>query len=203
VIVTFSNQYGCGVLTIARRVAGELGYAFVDRQLPVVVAKRLKLAREVVEAQGNAVPTLGERLLTSLERATPELAVPSTTEPFDEVLLRGVQQAVRDYAARGNVVIVGRGAGALLGARPDVLRIFLHASRQWRIAHVMEISSVDAKTAAIEIDRVDRARAAYLQDWYGLTFGDPSNYDICIDVARFDATHITTMLVAAVKALSE
>jgi CMP/dCMP kinase len=200
VIVTFSNEYGCGAVAIARRVAGELGYEFVDRQLPMVVAKRLHLAPEVVEAEGNVFPTLGERLLTSLERATPELAVSSTAEPFDEILLRAVQQAVHDYATQGNVVIVGRGAGAILGARADVVRVFLHAPRRWRIAHVMEVSQVDAKSAGNEIDRVDRARAAYIRDWYALTFGDPSNYDLCIDVSRFDLPQTTTIVVTAVKA---
>ena len=27
------------------------------------------------------------------------------------------------------------------------------------------------------------ARAAYLREWYGLTFGDPANYDLCIDTS--------------------
>jgi CMP/dCMP kinase len=198
-ILTFSNQYGTGAVGIARRVAQELGYKFVDRQLPVVVAKRLQLAPEIVEAQGNAMPTLGERLLNSLERATPELAVPPTGEPFDEVLLRGVQRVVREYAARGNVVFVGRGAGALLGARADVLRIFLHAPRDWRIAHLSQASALDTKSAASEVDRIDRARVAYIQDWYGLAYGDPCNYDLCIDVSRFDAAQITAILVTAVK----
>jgi cytidylate kinase len=198
VIVTVSNEYGSGALEIAARVADELGYEYVDRQLPVVVAKRLQVSPEAVEANEDAAPTLGERFLTVLERATPELAE-TAAEPFDAELLRAVQAAVRDYAARGNVVIVGRGASAILGARPDVLRVFIHAPRDWRIGRVVATIGVPPQVARSEIDRIDHARAAYLRDWYGLQFGDSRNYDLCIDTSRFDAVRSAALIVAAVR----
>jgi CMP/dCMP kinase len=199
VIVTISNEYGCGALEIAKRVAAMLGYEYVDEQLPVVVAKRLQVRPEAVEANEDARPSLGERFLSGLERATPELAA-STAEPFDEELLRAVQDAVRDYAARGNAVIVGRGASAILGARPDVLRVFLHAPRQWRIARVAQGAQAPPRTAEAELDRVDRARSAYLRDWYDLTFGDSRNYDLCIDASRFEPNGCASLVVEAVRA---
>jgi CMP/dCMP kinase len=202
VIVTFSNEYGAGALSIAKRVAGELGYEYADRQLPVVVAKRLSISPEEVEANEDTGRTLGERLLTGLERGTPELAESSTAEPFDAELLRAVQDAVREYASHGDVTIVGRGAGMILGARPDVLRIFVHAPRAWRIERIVEAAGTDAKTAADEIDRIDRARSAYLRDWYGSTFGDPRNYDLCIDASSLGIARSAAAIVAAVRARS-
>ncbi|MBV8066609.1 MAG: cytidylate kinase-like family protein [Candidatus Eremiobacteraeota bacterium] len=198
-IVTVSNEYGSGALEIAERVAGELGYEFVDRQLPVVVAKRLRVSPEAVEANEDAAPTLGERFLTGLERATPELAE-ATAEPFDAELLRAVQAAVRDYAARENVVILGRGASAILGARPDVLRVFIHAPRDWRIERVVAMTGVRQELVQAEVDRIDHARAAYVRNWYGLKFGDPRNYDLCIDTSRFDAAQSATLIVSAIRA---
>jgi cytidylate kinase len=197
--VTVSNEYGSGALDIAERVAGTLGYEYVDQQLPVVVAKRLRVTPEAVEANEDAAPTLGERFLSGLERATPELAEASAAEPFDEELLHAVQDAVREYAARGNVVIVGRGASAILGARPDVLRVFIHAPREWRIERVAETMKTSREVAQAEVDRVDRARAAYMRDWYGSTFGDPQNYDLCIDASRLSAAQCNALIVAAVR----
>ena len=199
-IVALSNEYGSGALDVASRVAAALGYEYVDQQLPVVVAKRLRVTPEAVEANEDTGRTLGERFLAGLERATPELAEASATEPFDEELLRGVQDAVREYAARGNVVIVGRGASAILGARPDVLRVFIRAPREWRIAHVVETTRTRREIAQAELERVDRARAAYLRDWYGLTFGDPQNYDLCIDASRLNPPQSAALIVAAVRA---
>jgi cytidylate kinase len=200
VIVTISNEYGTGAISIAKRVADELAYEFVDRQLPVVVAKRLRISPEEVEANEDTGRTLGERLLSGLELSTPELGESSTDEPFDEELLRAVQDAVREYASHGNVVIVGRGAAAILGARPDVLRVFMHAPRPWREAHVSASMSVDVKTAQREIERIDRARHAYLHDWYGVGHGDRALTDIALDTSSFSEDACAALIVAAVRA---
>lgn len=198
-VVTISNEYGSGALAIAERVAAELGYECVDRQLPVVVAKRFGISPEEVEANEDTARTLGERWLTSLERATPELAVSSTVPPFDEALLGAVQEAVREYAARGNVVILGRGAGAILGRDPGVLRVFVHAPREWRVERVVAAFGIERKAAEAEVDRIDHMRAAYVNDWYGARFGDPSNYDLCIDTSRFDERQSVDTIVSAVR----
>jgi CMP/dCMP kinase len=199
VIVTISNQYGCGALAIARSVAAELGYEYVDRQLPVVVAKLLNVTPEEVEANEDAAPSFGERWLTSLERGTPELARASTAPPFDEELLHAVQEAVKEYAARGNAVIVGRGAGVILGTRPDIVRVFMYAPREWRIDRIVRELGVDRRTAASEVDRVDKARATYVRDWYGATFGDPAIADLSIDTAQFGKEQSVALIVQAVR----
>ncbi|MGA7353910.1 MAG: cytidylate kinase-like family protein [Candidatus Cybelea sp.] len=199
-IVTVSNEYGSGALAVATRVAAALGYEYVDQQLPVVVAKRLQVSPEAVEANEDMARTLGERLLSGLERATPELALATAAKPFDDELFRATQDAVREYAARGNAVIVGRGASVILGAREDVLRIFIYAPRAWRIDRVATASGVRREIAEAELDRVDRARTAYIRERYDLTFGDPRNYDICLDASRLDASQCTALIVAAVRA---
>jgi cytidylate kinase len=199
VIVTISNEYGSGALAIAERVANELGYDYVDQQLPVVVAKRLRTTPEAVEASEDTIPSLGQRLLSGLELATPELAQATAAQPLDEELLSAVARAVREFASRGDCVIVGRGASAILGARPGVLRVFMHAPRDWRVAHVVATTHVRREVAEAELERVDRARVAYIRQWYGLTFGDVRNYDLCIDVSRFDAAQSVAAIVAGVR----
>ena len=70
-----------------------------------------------------------------------------------------MRSAVREHASRGDCVIVGRGASAILGARPDVLRVFMYAPRERRVAHVAERTGVSLQVAEAEVDRLDRARA--------------------------------------------
>jgi CMP/dCMP kinase len=199
-IVTVSNEYGSGALAVARRVADTLHYEYVDEQLPVVVAKRLQVTPEAVVANEEASPSLGERLLNSLELATPELAAASASEPFDEALLRAVRDAVREYAARGNVVIVGRGASAILRGHAEIVRVFLHAPRRWRVTHVVESAGVPLEVASAEVERIDRARTAYMRRWYGVTFGDPANYDLCVDTSQLAPPQCAELIVTAVRA---
>lgn len=199
-IVTISNKYGSGAVDIAARASAELGYALVDRQLPVVVAKRMRISRDVAVAAEESGRSLGSRLLSSLELATPEVVTQNFGETFDASLVREVQRAVRDYAARGNCVIVGRGASVILGRRPDVLRIYMFAPREWRIERVALQLGIDEKTAAAEVDRIDRARRAHLRDWYKVDWGSSALVDLAIDTSTFGEEGSAKLIVAAVHA---
>ena len=199
VVITISNRYGCGALDIAQLVAQRLGYEYVDEQLPVVVAKRLNTSPEAVESAENLGKSMSERMLRALKFGTPELggANPPGAN-FEEECLREVQEAVREFAAHGNAVLVGRGANAILGRRPDVLRVFMHAPRDWRLDRIMEHHGIDERAAAEEVDRVDRAREAYMRTYYGIHWGDPENYDLSIDTARFGTQGSAQLIVLAV-----
>lgn len=199
-IVTISNKYGSGAVDIAARASAQLGYTVVDRQLPVVVAKRMHISRNVAVEAEESGRSLGSRLLSSLELATPEVVAENFGETFDASLLREVQRAVRDYAARGNCIIIGRGASVILGRRPDVLRVYMFAPREWRIERVAQNLDLDEKTAAAEVDRIDRARRAHLRDWYKVDIGSSSIVDLAFDTSTFGEEASANLIVAAVNA---
>jgi cytidylate kinase len=199
-IVTISNEYGSGALAIAHRAADMLNYRYVDQELPVVVAKRLSTSPEAVDAAEDTTRNLGERLISGLEAGTPELSLAGTSpDTFDQDVVREVQAAVREFAQGGNLFLIGRGANAILGRRDDVLRVFMHAPRDWRVHHIMDAGHVDEKTAAAEIDRIDRARRTYMRENYDLDWGDPCYYDLSIDTARFGEERSAALIVAAVR----
>ncbi|MGB6986675.1 MAG: cytidylate kinase-like family protein [Candidatus Aquilonibacter sp.] len=197
-IVTISNLYGSGAVAIAQRVAAALNYELIDSQLPVVVAKRMQITPVQAQAVDETGRSLGARLLSSLELATPEVAVGGFSETFDEEYVREVQEAVREFAARGKVVILGRGASAILGRRPDVLRVYMHAPRDWRIERVVAEYGLNPKAAAAEVDRIDKARRAHLRDWYNVEMGSPAIVDLAIDTATFGEERSAQVVIAAV-----
>ena len=199
-IVTISNLYGCGAVAVAQRVAAELEYELIDDQLPVVVAKRMQISPVQAQAVDETGRSLGARLLSSLELATPEVAVSGFGETFDEEYVREVQEAVREFAARGNVVIVGRGAGAILGRRQDVVRVFMYAPRDWRVERIMAERGLEQKAAASEVDRIDRARHAHLRDWYNVEMGSPAIVDLAIDTSTFGTQASGKLVIDAVHA---
>ena len=199
VVITISNRYGCGAVAIAHRVAERLGFEYVDEQLPVVVAKRLMTSPLAVESAESAGETVSERMLRALQSGTPEVAGRSGV-PFDEECLHEVQEAVREYASHGSAVIVGRGANAILGRRSDVLRVFMHAPRDWRIHRIMEGHGVDERTAAAEVDRIDKARAEYMRVYYALDWAKPENYDLCLETSAFGLEACAEIVVRAAQA---
>lgn len=199
-VITISNRYGCGGVEIAQLAAGRLGYEFVDQQLPIVVAKRLKTTPDAVESAESAAGSVSERMLRALESGTPELgAAPATAEDFDAECVREVQEAVREFAAHGNNVIMGRAGNLILGRRPELVRVFLYAPRDWRIRHIAEWHRVDERVAASEVDRVDRAREHYVRVFYSTQWGDPQNYDLCIDTSHFGTERSVALIVDAAR----
>ena len=202
-IVTISNQYGCGAIAIANRAAATLGYDVIDRELPVVVAKRMQITPAQAQAADETGRSLGARLLSSLELATPEVAVTNFGQTFDEDYVREVQEAVREFASRGNVFIIGRAAGAILGRRPDAVRLYLYAPRDWRIERTMNELRLDRKAAQAEVDRVDRARRAHLRDWYRVEQGSPEIVDLSIDTSTFTPEACAELIVTAARKKSE
>ena len=199
-IVTISNQYGVGAIEVGHRVAAGLGYTLIDRELPIVVAKRMRTTPEEVEAVEDSGRSLGERLLSSLEMSTPEVNAVHFGESFDEECLHEVQTVVREYASHGNVILIGRAAALILGRRHDVVRVFMHGPRDWRIENIARNFELDRKAAQAEVDRIDRARKAHLRDWYDADFGNPAFYDLSIDTASFGEGGSAALIVAAVAA---
>jgi cytidylate kinase len=198
-VVTVSNLYGAGAVGVARRAAEALSYLYVDRQLPVVVATRLRISQQEVEENEDVGRSLSERLLTGLERGTPELGEASTLPAFDRELVDAIGQAIREFADAGDCLIVGRGGAHILQDRTDVVSVFVHAPRAWRVARVAAASGAERNEVEAEVDRVDRMRAAYVNDWYRAKFGDPGNYDLCIDSSAFEEGHAAELIATAVR----
>ena len=198
-VITLSREYGTGALAVAQLVAAGLDYAIIDQELPTVVAARLGTSREVVAARESQKPFV-ERVLRGLGAGTPDLHHPAAGSPrsFDETLRREIEAAVREYAARDNVIIVGRAANKILGRAAGNLRLFFHAPREWRRQRIIEWHRVTVKEAEAEIDRMDAARSAYA-DEYAFTFGDAREYDLTLEVSRFGIEGAAGLIIAAAK----
>lgn len=202
-IVTISREYGAAGRAVTRALAERLGYRLLDDDLPVVVAARLGTSLAAVESVENRTPNFGERLLRSLSTAVPEAFAPTPeVEDLSEATRRAIEGLIRDAAAGGNVVIVGRVANVVLGRRPDLLRVFLYAPLAWRAAHIAQSLHCSEAAARAEIARVDAGRRAYARERYDFEWGDPHQYDLVLDVSTFGVEGSVRQLCAALDNLA-
>jgi len=202
-VVTISREYGAAARAVSRALAPKLGYRLVDDELPHAIALRLGTSPDVVESVENRPQGFGERVLARLTAALPELSQPaSSSDDISAAYRREIERLVHEAAREGDVIIVGRLANAILGARPDVVRVFLHAPLAWRIAQVCASLDVDESYARLEIARIDEARRAYAQEQYRLTWGDVRHYDMILDTARCGVAGTADVIATAVRAAS-
>src|SRR5947199_3085661 len=116
-IITVSREYGAGGGEAARLLAEALGWELLDREL-------LHQAAAVEHVPDADLERLDERAISLADRFR--------LHPPHQKYLHGLTEAARAAAARGNVVLVGRGARQLLGEHPGAFHLRLVAPREWR-----------------------------------------------------------------------
>ena len=101
-----------------------------------------------------------------------------------------IQQAVqaqetiiRRIAENGSCVIVGRAADWVLRDHPNVVRIFIHAPKPFRVKSIMTMYGDTKEAAAAHVRHSDEARAAYYRNISGQNWGDPHHYELCLDAS--------------------
>jgi cytidylate kinase len=200
-IVAVSREYGAAAMGVCSAVADALGYRLVSRELPVVVAARLGMRADMVESVSERPRPFAERVLDQFSGGLPETSQPGSSVEYDLTAetRRALETAVREVAAAGNAVIVGRLAGIILGSRPDVLRVFLHAPLAWRVAHVAASFACAEAEARVEIGRIDEARRTYAKEAHQVVWDDRRNYDLMLQTSRFGVQGSADLIVAAVR----
>jgi cytidylate kinase len=204
-IVTISRQFGAGGSSVAGIVAAELGAEVVDKKLIEEVAKRLSLQPSEVEAETERPRTLLERLVRSFAALEPGLGAgwaPPYPDPlFDprKEIIHLTEQVIKEVAASGNVVIVGRGAAFVLHDRPRVFRVFLRAPEQVRVKTLIQRLGVPEAAARRKMHETDSNRAAYIHQLYGHDWCDPDEYDLVVNTGRISYQNAAQMILSGVR----
>src|SRR3989449_4039974 len=141
-VITVTRQYGSGGSDIARLVAERLGWELVDNQFVEEVARRAGVPPDEVAQREERAPGLLERLTRTLAVASPEMFIAQAAVPRVEqdeaTLVKVTERVIAEAAMHGRVVLVGRGAQAVLGNRPDALHVYVVASKPVRMKLAVE-----------------------------------------------------------------
>lgn len=200
-IVTISRQYGSGGSEIAERVARLLGWELLDNQVVDAVAARLGLSVAEVKAREERPPSLAERLASALALGSQDWVNPAAgaNRPTDEQMLEVTRHVVDEAVSRGPVVIVGRGAQAMLSERQDALHVFCHAPRKALIARCMERDDVDAKDAARIVDDTNKHRKEWVRLHWDREWAAAENYHLSVNTSWLGIEGAAELIAQAAK----
>ena len=183
-IITISRQFGAGGAEVARRVADRLQWRVADNEFVERVATRAGLTPDEVAVREERVPNFIERLAWALASASAELAVPTgaTMEGLSEPLMvRVTESVVAEMAREGRVVLVGRGAAAILGERERTLHVQVVAPVGVRVERIAGRLGVPIDEAKKRVHESDARRSKYHKEYYGRDWADPVNYHMVIN----------------------
>jgi cytidylate kinase len=161
-VITVSRQLGSHGGRVARALAGELGYDFVDKALINKVIRQYGLTR--LDTIYDHKPKLRE-LFNNDSTATIQM----------------MNETIAAFAARGKVVILGRGGFRVLQGMADVLNVFVKASDEVRAQRIAKRDGVDAGEAGDLIKADDELRSRFVRMFYSTGWADESNFDLVVD----------------------
>jgi cytidylate kinase len=109
-------------------------------------------------------------------------------------------EQVLDLAVKGNVLIRGWGATVLLRPVPHIPCIRVTAPLELRVKRLMErLETDDEALARREIELDDRARATRMGEAFGVSWGDPSLYDLTLNTERVSIATCVEQVLALVR----
>jgi cytidylate kinase len=97
------------------------------------------------------------------------------------------------------VVLVGRGAQAVLATRPNALHVYVIASKPFRRKVAIERLGVDPAKVDKVIDETDHQRDHYVKAHYGRDRQDLTQYDFVLNAERLGFEGAAELIVAEVK----
>jgi len=193
--IAISRQTGAGALTVANSVAQRLN---VDHQgdppRPWTVFDR-NLAQRILE---------DHQLSASMEPHIPEDAKHPLTDALESalglhpsfwILRQHTVETIRRLAARGNVILVGRGASAITAELPHVLHIRLVAPLADRVLNFANYHQLPPDKAARLVQETEERRRRYVRTYFDADTDDPTNYDLTINTGRSGFEQAARMII--------
>jgi len=194
-IITIEREYGSGAAAIAQKLADRLGWKLWDRDITCDIARRLKCKVEAVEKREERPDPAFYRLVKVFMRGSYEESLSAgNVELLDaEHLAKLFEKVVQDAAAKGNCVIVGRGAPYFLRERDDVFSVFMYAPYDEKIRRIMA-QGKSREEAEELIERVDRERAAFVKKYFDRIWPQRDLYHLMINTKIGDEAVIDVIL---------
>lgn len=170
VIITISREHGSQGKKIGELVAKQLSIPYYYKELTALAAQESGIHQDYIKKVNS---NDGEQIVHELYL---------TTSPA-KYAIEAQDAVLHHIAENGSCVIVGRAADYVLRDLPNLLRVFIYAPKDLRTKNVMKMYDDNAKDAAKNIERSDKNRAEYYSLISGQSWGDPRNYDLCIDAS--------------------
>ena len=187
--ITISREYGSGGGEIAARLATHLGWQLIDHEIVELVASELGTSIEVAEAHDERTEGILARIFNNLQSLQPSYMAGASLEALlknEETYLKTVRQIVFAAAAKGHVVIVGRGSQVLLSQQRDVLHVRIIAPFEKRVDYVMKREGIARAEAESRIKMKDHDRMKHLESAFNRKPEDTYLYDIILNTSFLD-----------------
>jgi len=197
-VITISRQTGCGARGIAWLMCDELNKR---KNTPVKTNGKWRyISREILQEsaeQLNLDPSALKNVIDDKNRGIMDQivgALSTHSHKSDQKILKTVQDVIRQFGNKGNVIIIGRGGARVCQDIRNSLHIRLIAPEDWRIAEIARRLDFSKTYATEYVRKRDEERELLVTKLYGKK-PDSSAYDIEINRGRFTEKEIADAII--------
>jgi cytidylate kinase len=168
-LLTIEREYGSGAPAIAQKVAERLGWQLWDQRLTDEIARRMECDRRHVEQTEERKDPLHYRLFKAFLRGSYEgsLNAPRLHLADAEGIRQTTAKLIKEVAAEGNAVIVGRGSAYYLCERTDAFHVFIYAPFGEKVRRLQSEGKSESEATEL-VQNVDQDRTAFIKANFGL-----------------------------------
>lgn len=198
-IITIGRQLGSKGREIGKKLSEKLQIDFYDKELIVEAAKESGLPEKFFE-NTDEKPT-SSFLYSLVMSVQPGTGLYSRYNDFlnNDNIFRIQADTIRKIADEGPCIIVGRCADYILKEREDLVKIFIHASKEVRRDRIMARDSVSEKEAMNILTKADKRRGNYYNFYTNRVWGDLNNYDLSVDSGKIDTDKCVDLIAEYIK----
>jgi hypothetical protein len=201
-VVTISAPFGTGGGVIGPATAERLGVPFLDRAIPLAVAKTLAVPVDDALARDERAETRLGRVLSALAASGvafgSDAVAPAAGWRDEDRYREETERVIRDMATTG-AVILGRAAVIVLRDDPAALHVCLSGSFERRVERALAVSEDNEPSVRRLLEDSDRTRAAYFR-LYKADPGDARLYHLVIDATVLDPDTVVELITVAARA---
>ena len=165
-IITINRELGSGGRTVGRKLAEKLGVPYHDKTLIQALQERYKLTAEQIEQLKGHEISWWE----------------SFKQKMTEDVFRAETQILKALAKDQSCVIAGRTAFYMFRDHPNHLSVFIQASMLNRMERVAREQDMSKEKARLVIDKVDKMRENYVNEFTGTSRYDARNYHLVLNM---------------------
>lgn len=178
-VISISREFGSGGRLIGKKLAAALSIPCYDRTLIQKTAEKSGLSPDfIARAEERA------RSRFHLNIAPIGIGIPSFGNqgiPVSHQAFFAQADVIRELAAQGPCVLVGRCSDYILSEHPECIKVFIHADLSSRIQRCLHEYHIPADGMESRINQMDRGRANYYNYYTGHTWGDMRRYDLTLN----------------------
>lgn len=180
-VITIGRQYGSGGREIGEKLAAELGIKYYDKELLERAAKESGLCQELFENHDEK-PTNSFLYSLVMDTYSMGYSSPALTEmPINHKIFLAQFNTIKNIAAEGPCVMVGRCADYALADFPNLVSVFIHADMDVKVKRIAEKYNLSESKAKETLIKTDKRRASYYNYYSSKRWGETTGYHICVN----------------------